>query len=569
MCGIAGIISFSDKPVSSEQLISMSEVLRHRGPDGDGVWINAQKNVGLVHRRLAIIDLSDAAAQPMHFNDRYTIVYNGEIYNYIELRKNLEKQGYLFRTQSDTEVILASYDFKGEKCLSDFDGMFAFAIWDNKTRSLFVARDRFGEKPLFYYYDKEQFVFASEIKALTKTGINAEVNRASVDLFLRENRSNFETNTFFSNIHKIPRSHYGILHAGKLSIHRYYNLEYKTQIRYHNDEDYAGHFRELFELSLKRRLRSDVPVATSFSGGLDSSGIVCMLHKMHPELNYTLFSARFDDSEKDEGKWMKYVTDNVHFPQVNKWIDPDEISEVIEKIVYHCELPVGSTSVCAQYLLMENINKNGVKVILDGQGADEMLGGYGHYRYHYLNDWLYQFKIGAYYREKESYRNLYGKKLPTGIIPKLKLYLSKVIYPGKVDTPLYKSFKTALKDDMVNDLQLLLTYSDRNSMAHGIETRLPFLFHELVEYVFSLPKEQIYRSSITKYIYRNAMKSVIPDEIRLRKDKLGFAPPQDKWMHKFSLPSDSQLQKEGYALSENPWRNYIAEVFLKVAKEKF
>ena len=569
MCGIAGIISFSDKPVSSEQLISMSETLRHRGPDGDGVWINAQKNVGLMHRRLAIIDLSDAAAQPMHYNDRYTIVYNGEIYNYIELRKNLEKQGYLFKTQSDTEVILASYDFKGEKCLSDFDGMFAFAIWDNQTHSLFVARDRFGEKPFFYYSDKDQFVFASEIKALTKTGIKTEVNRLSLDLFLKENKSNFETETFFRNIHKIPRAHYGILHDGKLSIHRYYNLEYKTQIRYHNDEDYANHFRELFELSLKRRLRSDVPVATSFSGGLDSSGIVCMLHKMHPELNYTLFSARFDDTAKDEGQWMKYVTDNVHFPQVNKWIDADEIKEKIEKVIYHCELPVGSTSVCAQYLLMENIRKNGVKVILDGQGADEMLAGYGHYRYHYLNNLLYNFKIKEYYREKDSYRKMYGQNLPTGIIPKLKLYLSKIIYPVKEDTPLYKSFKTAMKDDMVNDLQLLLTYSDRNSMAHGIETRLPFLFHELVEYVFSLPKEQIYRNSITKLVYRNAMQYVIPDAVRWRKDKLGFAPPQDKWMHKFSVSSDSRLQQEGYVLSESTWRNYIAEVFLKVAKEKF
>lgn len=202
-------------------------------------------------------------------------------------------------------------------------------------------------------------MFASEIKALTKTGIKTEVNRLSLDLFLKENKSNFETETFFRNIHKIPRAHYGILHDGKLSIHRYYNLEYKTQIRYHNDEDYANHFRELFELSLKRRLRSDVPVATSFSGGLDSSGIVCMLHKIHPELNYTLFSARFDDTAKDEGQWMKYVTDNVHFPQVNKWIDADEIKEKIEKVIYHCELPVGSTSVCAQYLLMENIRKNG------------------------------------------------------------------------------------------------------------------------------------------------------------------------------------------------------------------
>ncbi|MBE7509912.1 MAG: hypothetical protein HS118_06935 [Bacteroidia bacterium] len=170
MCGIAGIISFSDKPVSSEQLISMSETLRHRGPDGDGVWINAEKNVGLVHRRLAIIDLSDAAAQPMHYNDRYTIVYNGEIYNYIELRKNLEKQGYLFKTQSDTEVILASYDFKGEKCLSDFDGMFAFAIWDNQTEK-FIARDRFGEKPFSITQIKINLCLLLKLKHSPKQGL--------------------------------------------------------------------------------------------------------------------------------------------------------------------------------------------------------------------------------------------------------------------------------------------------------------------------------------------------------------------------------------------------------------
>ncbi|MBS1764281.1 MAG: asparagine synthase (glutamine-hydrolyzing) [Bacteroidetes bacterium] len=569
MCGIAGLISFSSKPVSSEQLNKISEIIKHRGPDGEGFWINSRQNVGLAHRRLAIIDLSEDAAQPMHYNNRYTIVFNGEIYNYIELRSSLEKNGYRFRTQSDTEVILAAYDYKGEKCLADFDGMFAFAIWDNKTEKLFIARDRFGEKPLFYYFDKDQFVFASEIKALTKSGFKTEVNRESVNLYLNENMSNFETETFFKNIHKLPRSHYATISDGKLTIHRYYDLNYNTVIRYKTDDEYSEHFKELFELSIKRRLRSDVPVATSFSGGLDSSGIVCMLHKMYPELNYTLFSARFDDNAKDEGKWMKLITDNIHFKQVNKWIEPDEIKEKIEKIVYHCELPIGSTSVCAQYLLMEHIKNSGVKVILDGQGADEMLAGYGHYRYHYMNEWLYNFKIREYFKEKESYKQLYGQKLPTGVIPKLKLYLSKVIYPGQEETPLYKSFKAVLRDDMINDFQLLLTFSDRNSMAHGIEVRLPFLYHELVEYVFSLPKEQIYRNSVTKYIYRNAMKSIIPDEVRLRKDKLGFAPPQDKWMHKFTAPANGRIKEQGYSLSDNPWRNYITEVFLKVAAEKF
>ncbi|MEI2760350.1 MAG: asparagine synthase (glutamine-hydrolyzing) [Bacteroidia bacterium] len=568
MCGIAGIFNFQHKPVDLSVLKQMSDTISYRGTDGEGIWINEQKNLGFAHRRLAIIDLSEEARQPMHYLGRYTIVYNGEIYNYIELKADLEKKGYQFVSHSDTEVILAAFDNKREKCLEDFDGMFAFAIWDNKLQQLFLARDRFGEKPLRYYMDSERLVFASEIKALFKAKVPKKVSKEKMENFLENNVSIYNTETFFDGIKKLPHGHYAFVQNGNIDIREYYRLQYRNIVAM-DDHECAEEFRRLFFLSISRRLRSDVPVATSFSGGLDSSGIVCVMHQLREKVNYKLFSARFDDDVKDEGKWMKYITDSLHFPQVNKPIEPKEILEEIEKIVYHNEIPIGSTSVAAQYLLYKEVKNHHIKVILDGQGADEMLAGYGHYRFHYLNDLLLRFRVMEYMNERRAYNDRYQNSLPIGPWQLTKMFLTKTVRPFEDNTLGYQSFKAALFNDMVQNLQQLLNFSDSNSMAHGVEARLPFLYHKLVDFVFSLPANQIYRNATTKYVYRNAMKGIIPDVILNRKDKLGFAPPQERWLPQFKLPEKSRLREMGLTYSDNHWRNYISEVFLKVADTRY
>lgn len=568
MCGIAGILNFQHKPVDLSVLKQMSDTLSHRGPDGEGIWHNEQKNIGLAHRRLAIIDLSDEARQPMHYLGRYTIVYNGEIYNYLELKAELEKKGYQFVSHSDTEVILAAFDHKREKCLEDFDGMFAFAIWDNKLQQLFLARDRFGEKPLRYYMDSERIVFASEVKALFKAGVPKKVSKEKMDNFVQNNISIYNTETFFDGIKKLPHGHYAFVQNGNIDIREYYRLQYKNLVSM-DDHEYAEEFKRLFFLSINRRLRSDVPVATSFSGGLDSSGIVCVMHQLKEKVNYKLFSARFGDDVKDEGKWMKHITDLLHFPQINKQIEPQEILEDIEKIVYHNEIPIGSTSVTAQYLLYKEVKNHHVKVILDGQGADEMLAGYGHYRFHYLNDLLLRFRVAEYINERRAYNDAYQTSLPIGPWQLTKMFLTKTVKPFEDNTRGYQSFKATLYNDMMMSLQLLLNFSDSNSMAHGVEVRLPFLYHKLVDFAFSLPANQIYRNATTKYVYRNAMNGIIPDAILNRKDKVGFAPPQERWLPQFKLSEKSRLRDMGLTYSDNHWRNYISEVFLKVADSRY
>ncbi len=294
-----------------------------------------------------------------------------------------------------------------------------------------------------------------------------------------------------------------------------------------------------------------------------------MLHHLQTNLNYKLFSARFDDPVKDEGKWMQYVTQRLPYRQINKLIEPNEILADIEQIVFHNEIPVGSTSVAAQYLLMKTVKQHDVKVILDGQGADEMLAGYGHYRFHYLNDLLLKGKLGNYLAERRAYHNHYQHSLPIGPLQIIKMMACKLFFSKQDNNRYYQSFKATLFNDMTTNLQLLLTFADRNAMAHGVEARLPFLFHELVDFVFSLPSDQIYRNAVTKFVYRNAMKHIVPDEILNRKDKLGYAPPQEKWMSQFVIPPNSRLKNSELTPSVHHWRNYITEIFLKVAEERF
>ncbi|HLG35625.1 MAG TPA: asparagine synthase (glutamine-hydrolyzing), partial [Bacteroidia bacterium] len=370
MCGIAGILSFSNR--AEERMVrKMTDTLHHRGPDGEGVWMNGSAQICLGHRRLSIIDLSDSGRQPMHFADgRYTITYNGEIYNYVELKEELKKKGCRFVSTSDTEVLLALYDFKKEQCLAELDGMFAFAIWDEKEKTLFCARDRFGEKPFYYHINENYFAFASEMKALFATDMEKTPGRKKIYDYLLYSAledSADRSSTFYENIIQLEASHYLLVSADKTFVKkRYWDIDINVRDHDITEKDAAAKFRELLTLSVRRRLRSDVPVGSSLSGGLDSSSIVMLIDRMKKDGRVQkTFSARFENFIRDEGRFMQMVIDksNVEphfvFPTVKSAI------ENMKMVAYHQEEPIGSTSIMAQYEVMKLAKENNIKVLLD------------------------------------------------------------------------------------------------------------------------------------------------------------------------------------------------------------
>ena len=540
MCGIAGIFSFTNK-VNTHQLKSMTDVISHRGPDGDGHWVNESGKIGFGHRRLSIIDLSNNGKQPMHYLDeRYTITFNGEIYNYIELKQTLLKQGYQFKSDSDTEVLMALYDFKKEKCLDDLDGMFAFAIWDEKEQTLFCARDRFGEKPFHYYQDNNQFIFASEIKQFWGLGIEKEIDQEKISNYVKHgviDNADDLSKTFFHNIKRLDAAHYIVINnTHKIKKQRYWDINLNAPKFSGTIEQAAEKFLELFTESICLRLRSDVPVGSSLSGGLDSSSIVMLIDLLKgKELKQNTFSARFKDFDKDEGAHIETVVKaskniDVHYV----WPDAAYFEKVFDKVVYHQDEPFGSASIVAQYAVMELAKENNVTVLLDGQGADEQLAGYLLYYHTYLNQLFYENK-NLYETEYNKYVEFHQQAYPYKPIVeqetfRMKLGKYKKIILGK-DMPYKNGLKTELKKHTtVAGIKELLRYADRNSMAHSREVRLPFLSHKLVEFVFSLPDAYKINNGWTKFVLRKAMDKILPNSICWRVDKIGYEPPQKKWV---------------------------------------
>jgi asparagine synthase (glutamine-hydrolysing) len=385
MCGIAGIIQVNPVLTEEVHLKNMTNALAHRGPDGEGSWMNEGGHAMLGHRRLSIIDLSEAAAQPMHCLGRYRILHNGEIYNYVELRQELVQSGYKFHTQSDTEVIAMAYDQWGDECVTHFDGMFAFVIWDEKTKELFAARDRFGEKPFFYFFDGKTLLFASEMKGIWAAGIPKEPNQQLLFNFLTigyvDNPSS-PGETFYNNICKLPPASrlYYSWPDSELVIEQYWDIDTRTKNKNISDREVLEHFNILLVDSVKKRLRSDVPIGTSLSGGIDSSSIVASIHSTNI-LSYPAdaFTAVFPGFAKDEAPHSAQVAIQFGLPHHTIAINPDELVDEWEKICYHQEEPFGSASIYAQFKVYGLAKKHGVKVLLDGQGADETLAGYHKY----------------------------------------------------------------------------------------------------------------------------------------------------------------------------------------------
>lgn len=560
MCGIAGIISNHPNAVDTGILQRMGNTLQHRGPNGEHHWLNEDSSVGFLHERLAIIDLSCAANQPMHYHNRYTITYNGEIYNYVELRSTLQQQGYTFHTQSDTEVILAAYACYGPQCVDHLDGMFALAIWDNETQQLFAARDRFGEKPFYYAVQNHTLYFASEMKALWAAGIPKAVQPTMALNYLTlgvvQNPADAGA-TFFKHIHKLPAASTLHFHArtSTLTIQRYWDID-KTSRIHISDEEAVQQLSTLLQQSVTRRLRSDVALGTSLSGGLDSSTIVATLHDAHAGQLQT-FSAIFPGFEKDESAFIQQVVQQFNLPAHTTTPTAEGFVQDIEKLLWHQEEPVQSASLYAQYKVYELAKQNKVTVLLDGQGADEILAGYHKYYHWYWQQLVVEKGFAAAKKEVQAARSI-GVQQPWGFANYMAAYLpaftanrlENKAYQQQLHHPfiskqyvqqysnnssLYKPTVRELNDILYfNTMQLgleeLLRYADKNSMSHGIEVRLPFLSHELVQFIFSLPAHHKIRNGYTKYVLRQSMQHKLPDSIVWRKDKTGFEPPQKQWM---------------------------------------
>ena len=571
MCGISGIYNLKiGEPVDCSLLKAMAEVLRHRGPDDEGyVLLNSDDggykelvgvdtvpelknnfqdvsslnnvshhfNIAFGHRRLSIIDLSSSGHQPMSNEEKSIwIVYNGEIYNYIELRAELEGIGHVFNSKTDTEVIIHAYEEWGVECLQRFNGMWAFAIWDCDKKKLFCARDRFGIKPFYYFYDRERFIFASEIKSLLESGIERDPNDLIIFDYLAFGLQDHTEFTFFEGIKQLKPAHYLIVGNGGMQIERYWNLEVNDEIESAGSGE-GSEFYDLFEDSIKLRLRSDVPIGTCLSGGLDSSSIVCVANRfISDKKRQKTFSSCFDDEKFDE---RRYIEDVIKETGADKnYIFPDggALLGEIEDLIYHQDEPFGSLSIYAQWSVMKKASES-VKVLLDGQGGDELLAGYLEYYASFFKMLFSSKKYSLLMKELVCFLSLHPRSVyelfsKMRMRNKRKGMLSQEFASGYVDREVkyVENLSSKLLNDLtVSKLPALLHYEDRNSMAFSIESRVPFLDYRFVEYAASLPLSQKTKNGETKTVLRSAMDGVIPESIRRRQDKMGFVTPEEVW----------------------------------------
>ena len=547
MCGICGIIYFDGTACEGMAIRNMMQIIKHRGPDDEGVFIEDMVGLGFV--RLSIIDLSPAGHQPMLSSDnRYVMVFNGEIYNYLELREKLKDLGVLFITRTDSEVLLNAYITWGQKCLDFLNGMFAFVIYDRIKKQIFAARDRYGIKPFYYTISENSFAFCSEIPPLLSLlKSRPKPDYQSVFDFLVFNRTDQTERTFFYDVKKLQHGSTLKIENRSTKIEKWYNLKERVSIT----EGFidAEEFKEIFSSAIGLRLRSDVPVGVCLSGGLDSSSIVSTLLNNFNKHDLATFSAVYSLGQYgDESEFIneyKPVLKNMYF------ISPDAKTlenDLMEFVQAHGE-PIPSTSPYAQFKVMQ-LAKNHVVVTIDGQGADEELAGYHYFFGFFFKDLLlhgnikklgaelfhYIVKHHSLYGIKSFMYLLFPEKMRTEARVRERAYLqpefvNKFKNTNSVSGNLYsaKSLNEALFDHFEYKLEHLLKWEDRNSMWFSIEARVPFLDYRLVEKSLSTVSDLIIKKGMTKYLLRESMKGILPEKIRLRRDKIGFGTPQDEW----------------------------------------
>ncbi|HSA37769.1 MAG TPA: asparagine synthase (glutamine-hydrolyzing) [Methanoregula sp.] len=547
MCGIAGQYCFEGQVPDRELLARMSEQLIHRGPDGEGTEVRGC--TGLVHRRLAIIDLSDEGLQPMTNEDKTLwLVYNGEIYNYPELREELIGRGHRFHSQSDAEVILHAYEEWGTGCLQRFNGMWAFALWDESTQQLFCARDRFGIKPFYYTEVSGSFLFASEIKALVEhPAVGKTPDDEILGTYLAWGVQDHSEKTMFSGIRQLKPAHAVLVtKAGLQTPYQYWGVTINGTLRSAApDLEGPNRFLDLLKDATRIHLRSDVAVGTCLSGGIDSSTLTALINNLIREeapasvsTRQKTFSVIFTDRRFDESRYIDEIVQTTGVDSHRIEPKPEQLWDDIDQLVWMQDEPFGSLSIYAQFCVMRLAQKN-VKVVLDGQGADELLGGYLAYQAGYIWGLVHALHPLAACRELAGslryhggfFRSAAGQLLArksrrtffTGHSPKIARY------NGSLAEVLHRELLTT-------NLPALLHYEDRNSMAFSIESRVPYLDVRFVEYVASLPLEEKIRNGVTKIALRNAVKGLIPESIRCRMDKMGFVTPEEIWMKETLQP---------------------------------
>jgi len=574
MCGISGIINFNKESVEESSMKEMMAKMKHRGPDDDGVFLD--QNIGFGFVRLSIIDLSDAGHQPMFDQSgRFMIIHNGEVFNYIELRNELLSKGYKFISDTDTEVILYSFIEWGPACLDKFNGMWAFCIYDLETSKLFLCRDRFGIKPLYYHLDENRFVFCSEIQPiLSISNYKASPNEQIIFDYLAFNRTDHSNETFFKNIYKLEHGNYLSIDLNPVKDYfkkipwsstkidsdhatilkgKWYDLKKKVlkSDPFEGPEEYL----EMFRSSINLRLRSDVPIGVCFSGGLDSSSIVSILLENAKQKNLNSFSAIYGSGKRgDESEFIyeyKDIIKNMHFTSPSH---SDFLNDILKFTKLHTE-PFPSTSIYAQYKVMELAKEHSV-VTLDGQGADEALAGYHYFFGYYFRDLLKKLSIGKLSKEAFGYfknhNSIYALKAMTFLfLPKKIQINSQLNRRGYINTKFASQHSNSsiipkslydvdsLQESLLNHfeykLEHLLKWEDKNSMAFSLESRVPFLDYRLVHKTLSLPSSNMIEKGVTKKILRESMSGIVPKKIRMRQDKVGFESPEGEWFREPSF----------------------------------
>jgi asparagine synthase (glutamine-hydrolysing) len=567
MCGIAGKISFTNRPVEKRDIKHMTDAIAHRGPDDEGVFISPDEHIGLGHRRLSIIDLSSHGHQPMSYLGRYQIVFNGEIYNFQEKRRLLEREGYRFKSKTDTEVILALYDKFGPECLQHLRGMFAFAIYDSQNQQLFCARDRIGQKPFKYYLDSSGFIFASELKAiLTQPEYSKQPDYTAIHHYLTLQYCPAPL-TGFKNIKKLEPAHYLLINTktGQMGKERYWRLDYSRKQNL-SEPNWQQIILDKLKESVKLRLISDVPLGAFLSGGIDSSAIVALMSELSNRPVKT-FSIGFDEKDYNELPYARQIADRYHTDHTEFKVKPNAI-DLLPLLVRHYEEPYADSSALPTYYLSQ-LTRQHVTVALNGDGGDENFAGYGRYsvqrfalayeKVRVLNQLVAvpAARLAAHAipntllnranRFAATLNDNYARRYVNYICyfsnqQKRQLYTDDFFQqvwaadtydiisrqftaaetPDKLDQTLYADFTTYLPDD-------LLVKVDIDTMATSLEARSPFLDHEFLELTAQIPSQlKLKGANNKKYILKQALRKYLSPEI-LNRPKMGFGVPIEHW----------------------------------------
>jgi asparagine synthase (glutamine-hydrolysing) len=541
MCGLAGIVA--DGAIAAGLLEAMTSRLEHRGPDGAGHWYGP--GIALGHRRLAILDLSDRGAQPMHCLDRYVIVHNGEVYNYLELRAELERDGYRFRSGTDTEVIVAAYDHWGAGCLSRFNGMWAFLIYDRRDGRVFVARDRFGVKPFHYATAGGSFVFASEIKALfAHPGVRREPDLDYCRRYVIYGPREYGPDTAWSGIRRLEQGCYiecalEDLRHGRFTPVRYWSLEPGGDEAYDDRRaaELAEEYLALLQAAVRLRLRADVPVGSALSGGLDSSSVVYLVNRGLRDADASGLQETFScvyrtpgTEDCDETEYIDTVARQLGV-RSNR-IEPTvaDVAMRHREMIYYLDTPPESSLMSSWHTFLR-VSQTPVVVTLDGQGADEQLAGYPRYIVPFLAHAAAPVREARALLRMPGTRPFVGLGLlasaagavgAPGLVPAALRRARKQIYDGE-------TLNAALCADAVGGLQNLIHYADRTSMAFSVESRMPFLDYRLAEFLARVPASYKIHAGWTKYLARRAFDGRLPGEIVWRRDKMGWPIPEAHW----------------------------------------